>query len=170
MSTEPPELASQPVHQGSFCWNEESCIQEKGRRGEKQNRIKLSVKGGGCSRTTYWSPLLPGNCSKSLLLLKRSYGNICFNISCADSPRQAKEHVLARTVSASRSVLMQKLEQLGQRQILHLLNVQELPARPGHGVQEGGRCVGDAFHTLMSGPTIYLCPMWSARSLSSPGR
>lgn len=106
--------------------------------------------------TMYWSPLLRGNCGKSLLILKRSYRNICFNISCADSLRQAIEHVLARTVFASHSVLMQKLEQLGQRQRLHWLNVQELPARPEHGVQERRSCVGDAFHTLVSGPTIYL--------------
>lgn len=143
----------------------ERYVQEKRRRGEELNRIRPfgCKRGSMLKNTAYWSPSLPGKCSKSLLILKRHYRNICFNILCADSLWQAKEHVLTRTVSASGSALAQKLEQLvrGQR-----LNLQESSLQ---GQDTGWRnsYVGGALHTLASDPTISLTPfvsMWSARS------
>lgn len=63
-------------------------MQEKGRRREEMNRIRHLVvkRGRKLKNATYWSPLLPGKRSKSLLNLKRHYGNIWFNVFWADSP------------------------------------------------------------------------------------
>lgn len=86
----------------------------------------LVIKGGRCSRTQctglHNSQASAANPSSSLKGVMETSGLMSF---FADSLWQAKEHILTRTVTASGSVLMQKLEQLLQGQRLHLLNLQE---------------------------------------------
>lgn len=101
----------QPVARFISLWLRKLCPGEKEkRRGTEVSRIRPSEcqRGRITKNTMYCSPLHPGNRSKSLHILKRHYGNICFNVFCADSLWRAKERVLTRSASTSGSALMQK--------------------------------------------------------------